>query len=139
MFRKLHSNRDPGDTILTEIRTTFAPYFERCSKTITQILKQKPKTVFAAMITLLFFSAGMSFTVLRNKEPAEKIKISVKVNTVNDGFTQILSASAGIKQCLALKHQIDSLSAKKTLTKQDSEVLLSDLDKLRQLNKPLPP
>lgn len=139
MFRKLHSNRDPQDTVLTQLKIAFKPYFERCSVKITQTLKRKPKTIFAAMVIFIIFSAGLSFTICRNAAPAEKGVRNVKVNTVSDGFDQILSASAAIKQGLSLKHQIDSLSQIKTLSKKDSEVLVNDLDKLQQLNKPLHP
>ena len=72
MFRKIHSNRDPGDTILTELRKEFSHYFEKASKNITQKLEYKPKVSFAAMVCLILVSAGLSFTVLRNKAPAEK-------------------------------------------------------------------
>jgi hypothetical protein len=136
MFRKIHSNRDPEDTILTEIRKEFKIYFEKASKKITQILQRKPTTTFAAMIILLAFSAVLCFTICRNKEPAEKINKASKVNAVSDGFSQILSVSAAIKQSLDLKQQIDSLSAKKILSKTDSQTLIDDLDKLHQLNKP---
>ena len=136
MFRKIHSNRDPRDTIRTELRKEFSHYFEKASKTITQTLESKPKLSFAAMVSLIIVSAGLSLTVFRNKAPAEKIKKNLKVNAVGDGFSQILSASQAIKRGLALKNQIDSLTAKKTLSKKDSEVLINDLDKLHQLNNP---
>ncbi len=42
MFRKIHSNRDPNDTLITELRKEFSLYFEKASKTITQKLEQKP-------------------------------------------------------------------------------------------------
>ena len=88
------------------------------------------------MVVLIILSAGLSFTVFRNKAPAAKPHQIAKVNAVSDGFSQILSATQAIKQGLALKQQIDSLTTKKTLSKKDSEVLINDLDKLHQLNKP---
>jgi pyruvate/2-oxoglutarate dehydrogenase complex dihydrolipoamide acyltransferase (E2) component len=136
MFRKIHSNRDPRDTLLSELRNEFKSHFEGASKGITQKLEKKPKFTFGTMIVLMAFSGVLSFTVFRNKAPAEKINKNVKVNAVSDGFSQILSASEAIKRALALKQQIDSLTAKKTLSKSDSEVLINDLDKLHQLNKP---
>lgn len=88
------------------------------------------------MVVIIVLSAGLCFTVFRNKAPAEKTKHISSVNAVNDGFSQILSVSAAIKQGLALKQHIDSLTRKKTLTKIDSQTLINDLDKLHQLNKP---
>jgi len=139
MFRKIHSNRNADDTILTEIRKEFKIYFEKASKKITEKLENNFKTSFVLMISLIVISAGLCFTVLRNKAPAEKGGKSLKpekVNAVSDGFNQILSVSTAIKQGLALKQQIDSLTRKKTLTKIDSQILINDLDKLHQLNKP---
>jgi hypothetical protein len=136
MFRKIHSNRDPRDTLLSELRKEFSHYFEKASSTSLRILQKKPTTTFGCMIAFMAFSAVMSFTVFRNKAPAAKAPKIAKVNAVGDGFSQILSVSQAIKQGLALKQQIDSLTAKKTLSKKDSEVLINDLDKLHQLNKP---
>jgi hypothetical protein len=136
MFRKIHSNRDPRDTLLSELKNEFKIYFEKASQTITQKLENRPKVSFAVMVFLIVLSAGLSFMVFRNKAPAEKPHKIAKVNAVSDGFSQILSASQAIKQGLTLKQQIDSLTAKKTLSKNDSEALINDLDKLHQLNKP---
>ena len=136
MFRKIHSNRNPEDTLLTEIRREFHHYFEKASKRITQKLEKRPQLSLSIMVVIMILSAGLCFTVFRNKEPAEKIKNISKVNAVHDGFSQILSVSSAIKQGLALKQQIDSLTHKKALTKIDSEVLINDLDQLHQLNKP---
>ncbi len=135
MFRKIHSNRDPRDTLLTELKKEFHLYFEKASKTITQKLESRPKVSFTVMVVLIILSASLCFTICRNKQPVEKFGKIRKVNAVSDGFSQILSASQAIKQGLALKQQIDSLTAKKTLSKKDSEALINDLDKLHQLNK----
>jgi len=99
-------------------------------------MQKRPKVLFGTMVVLIILSAGLSLTVFRNKAPAEKPHKVAKINAVSDGFSQILSASQAIKQGLALKQQIDSLTAKKIRSKSDSEVLINDLDKLHQLNKP---
>lgn len=91
------------------------------------------------MVMLIVLSAGLSFTVFRNSKPAEQGVSTSRVNAASDGFDQILSITATIKQTMTLKQQIDSISGKKTITKIDSEVLVKDLDKLRQLNKSVNP
>ena len=55
---------------------------------------------------------------------------------VSDGFDQISTTAAAIRQTIRLKQTIDSLTAKKNLSKRDSALLDSDLIKLEQLNKP---
>ena len=136
MFKKIHSNRDPNATILKEIKAEFKPHFERCSNQITQILKKKPKLIFGLMISMLVLSAGLSFTILRKNVPAEKKIGNTSVNVVHDGFDQISTTATAIRQTIRLKQTIDSLTAKKNLSKRDSALLDSDLIKLEQLNKP---
>jgi len=131
MFRKIHSNRDPRDTLQSQLLTEFAPYFEKLMNMITSSLKRKPKLFFGIMISLLAFSAVVSFTIMRNKEPADKKAKSVKINVVSDGFNQITGTANAIQQTIRLKRQIDSLSSKKTLSRRDSATLENDLDKLK--------
>jgi len=131
MFRKIHSNRDPADTVLSEIRNEFKIYFEKASVAITQKMQKRPRLLFAIMVISLFLYAGLSFTILRNKEPADKKAKSVKINVVSDGFNQISATANAIQQTIRLKRQIDSLSTKKMLSRQDSVILENDLDKLK--------
>jgi type I site-specific restriction endonuclease len=138
MFRKIHSNREPQDTILSQLKTEFAPYVGKAAEAIMGLLKRKPKLIFYAMVASILVSAGLSFIILRNKEPAETGKSAqqVKLNVISDGFDQISSTAAAIQQTIRLKQQIDSLSAKRTLSKADSQTLVNDLDQLRHLNNP---
>ena len=135
MFRKIHSNRDPQATVLSEIKNEFKIYFEKSSVAITQKMQKRPKLIFIAMTCCILLSAGLSFTILRNKEPADKDLKSRNVNLVNDGFNQITATANAIRQTIQLKQQIDSLSAKKALSKKDSDNLEYDLDQLRHLNQ----
>jgi hypothetical protein len=137
MFRKIHSNRHPKDTILSQLKAEFYPYVEKTSGFITQQLKRNPKLIFTAMVLLLVFSAWLSFTLFRNPERAEKKKTisKDKMDVIGDGFGQIRTTAAAIGQTIRLKQQIDSLSSKKTLSKRDSNILENDLDQLRRLNQ----
>jgi hypothetical protein len=134
MFRKLHSNRNPQDTILSELKREFAGHIAKSSVKIIRMLQRKPFFAFSGMVVLLILSAAISFTIARNK--TEAITKRTRVNAVSDGFRQMLSISRSIRQTLSLRHEIDSLSAKAALTKTDSQTLVKDLDKLQQLNKP---
>jgi len=140
MFRKIHSNRDPKDTILSQIKTEFRPYIEKTSVVITQQMKKHPKLLFTLMLISMVISAGLSFTMLRNHEPAvKKDQVSqAKRNVVTDGLDQISQTAGAIHQTILLKNQIDSLSKKQNLTHQDSLTLEKDLDRLRQLQKQQP-
>ncbi|WP_454802961.1 hypothetical protein [Mucilaginibacter phyllosphaerae] len=141
MFRKIHSNRDPKDTLASELRKSFKPYIEQTSVVINQQMKKHPKLLYTFMLISMFISAAASFTIFRNQEPAvKKDKASqAKINVLTDGFDQISHTTATIGQTIRLKNQIDSLSKKQNLTQQDSLTLEKDLDQLRHLQNQLKP
>jgi len=135
MFRKIHSNRNPKDTILSQIKTEFRPYIEKTSVVINQQMKKHPKLLYMLMLISMFISAAASFTIFRNPGPAaKKNQVSqAKLNVVTDGFDQISNTTTTIGQTIRLKNQIDSLSKNQNLTQQDSLTLGKDLDQLRHL------
>jgi TolA-binding protein len=137
MFRKIHSNRDPKDTLASELLKTFQPYIEKTSVVINQQMKKHPKLLYTIMLISMFISAAASFTTFRNPGPAaKKNQVSqAKLNVVTDGFDQISHTATTIGQTIRLKNKIDSLSKKQNLTQQDSLTLEKDLDQLRQLQK----
>ncbi len=142
MFRKLHSNRDPRDTLLKEIRKEFSVYFGKAESGIKSILQQYPKHVYGAMLVLMLLSLVLSFTVFRNLDPVPKPSIAGKdrpLSPVSGGFDQILQTTSGLKQTLELKQQIDTLLSKGILTKADSIQLAVSLEKLQHLQQSLQP
>jgi len=145
MFRKLHSNRDPRDTLLKEIRKEFSVYFGKAESGIKSILQQYPKHAYGAMLGLMLLSLVLSFTVFRNRDPVPKASIAGKgrpqrlLSPASGGFDQILQTTSGLKQTLELKQQIDSLLSKAVLTKADSIQLAGSLDKLQHLQQSLQP
>jgi peptide deformylase len=51
MFRKIHSNRDPKDTILSpanSVKQSFKPYIEQTSVTITRTNEKAPQATICA-------------------------------------------------------------------------------------------
>lgn len=133
MFRKIHSNRDPKDTLASELRKTFRPYIEQTSVVITQQMKKYPKLLYALMLISVVISAGLSFTILRNHEPAAQVQKPFLKPVISEGLDQISHTAATIGQTIQLKNQIDSLSRKQQLTRQDSIALERDLDQLWHL------
>lgn len=135
MLRKIHSNRDNRDTLYSEVRKEFSVYFTSLSAFFKRCLGTYPRLFFGLMIALLMTSLVLSFTVFRHPEKvvAEKKKA---VNPVGEGFDRILRASEQLRQTIALKRLVDSISSKKTLTAKDSTALDSALDRLREISKP---
>jgi hypothetical protein len=143
MFKKIHSNRDPNDTLYSEIKKEFGEYFGKAERHSKAFLERHTKLVFKLMVGMLVTSIALSFTVFRKRDiPANRFKpiqvsrSSAKVDpaVINDGFSKILQAGSALREMIKLKRQVDSITAKKVLTPQDSLVLEKDLDMLQQIN-----
>lgn len=138
MFKKLRSNRDPRDTLFSELRKEFGVYADKLDQLSKGIAHRYPKFLFAAMVTLLI--ASVLLAVLLHKQPAPKEYAKVKPETavMNDGFDQLLSAGAVLRQTIQLRRRVDSISAKKVLSKTDSQTLIRALDSLQHMQMTLP-
>jgi hypothetical protein len=132
MWPKIHSNRDPRDTLLTELRKEFGAYYQLAGNWSIGLLRSHSKLSFYAMIALLLISLVLSFTVFRNREKVALVTTR-PITTISDGFGQILKTTGKIREIVVLKQQVDSLSAKKNLSAADSSRLIAALDRLQQL------
>jgi hypothetical protein len=135
MFRKIHSNRDPRDTLLSELRKEFSTYFTAAGNCFRSILQRHPRFSFGSMVFLMTASIIVSFTVLRHHEPPKTKPVRAKISPVQDGLSQIIQAGEKLRTTLQLKRLVDSLSERKTLTAKDSLVLDSALDRLQSIQK----
>lgn len=131
MWRKIHSNRDPRDTLYSEINKEFGTYFGAAGNVLKRVINARPKIFLLLMIILMLLSAGLSFTVFRHPE-AKVTRVEKSSDPVGDGFSKILQTAAKIRKGLRLKKLVDSLSAKQQLTSVDSTMLESALDTLQQ-------
>jgi hypothetical protein len=137
MFRKLHSNRDPGDTLLRELHKEFRPYIRKAGGGLKRLVDSHPKFLFIMMVINIVLSLVLSFTVFRRHPAPTKIMKPV-TGPVSGGFEQIMLAGAKLKETIALKREIDSLTAKKTLSATDSLALEKALDTIQHLNQTIP-
>jgi hypothetical protein len=136
MWRKIHSNRDPRDTLFSELRKEFSVYFDIAGAFGKSFLNRYPKFFFGMMVSLMAASFILSFTLFRHQEVvAVKVKPS-KINPVQDGFTEIMDATEKIRTTLRLKHFVDSISSKKKLSGADSTLLDSALSQLQRIHSP---
>jgi len=140
MFRKIHSNRDPRDTVFTELKREFSPHFSRARTGLKSAANNHSKFLFWMMVINIALSAILSFTVFRHPDDAPQKKQPVKILApVSDGFGQAMQATQALSEMLRLKKAIDSLSGKQQLTTQDSATLEKALDRFQQLNKQFNP
>jgi len=131
MFRKITSNRDPKDTVYSEIKKEFSPYFKSIRAYFQRLTQTYPKFLFAMMVVNIILSVILTTTVLR-KKPVEKKGVVIATPS---GFDKIMIAGGKLKKTIAIKREIDSLSLIKKLSKQDSVLLNSALDQFQKLNQ----
>ncbi|WPU99105.1 hypothetical protein SNE26_24130 [Mucilaginibacter sp. cycad4] len=134
MWKRIHSNRDPRDTLYSEIRREFGTYFLLAGNAWKCLLSKYPKFLFGTMILFLLTSAALSFTIFRNEKKAVAI-VSKTTNPIQDGFSQIMAATDRIRETLDLKKIVDSLGRKKRLDFRDSLTLDSALDRLQAIKE----
>jgi hypothetical protein len=136
MWRRIHSNRDPRDTLYSEIHKEFDSYFMIAGNVVKRMVSAYPRFLFGCMIALLALSMVLSFTVFRQPEKS-KTTATKTFNPVEDGFSQILQATGNIRETMQLKKLVDSLTSKKQLTAQDSTLLDSALNRLSKIHQTL--
>ncbi|NHA05491.1 hypothetical protein G7092_16900 [Mucilaginibacter sp. HC2] len=136
MWKKIHSNRDPRDTLYSEIRKEFGAYFNIAGDAAKRLAGAYPRFFFGCMVLLMALSFVLSFTVFRHPERAKAIAVE-KVSPLEDGFSKIMQATGSIRETIQLKKLVDSLTAKKQLTGQDSTLLDSALDHLSKIHQTL--
>jgi len=135
MFRKIHSNRDPRDTVWTELRREFGPRFGKAKTQLAASANNHSRFLFWMMVVNILLSAILSFTVFRHPV-VPPVKKPVKVFApIAGGVNDILQASYAISEMMRLRKAIDSLSAKKQMNARDSLTLERALDRFQQLNK----
>jgi hypothetical protein len=135
MFRKIHYDRDPRDTIFTELKREFKPYINKSFMGINSLIVRHPKTVFGFMVVSILLSSALAFTVFR-QPPASKpgSKVLRLTGPASTGIDQLLATGEALREMMRLKQRIDSLSQKKQLTSFDSLTLEQALDRFQQLN-----
>jgi len=143
MFRKMHSNRDPRDTLFKEIKKEFAPHFEKSGKWLRSFSSLHPKFIFTAMVIAMLSSLIIALMLPRlRREDRPSVALQRQKMTpmkitqpLNSGLDQILDLAAEIKERMMLEKIADSLILKKSLTKQDSITLETALDRIQEIKK----
>ena len=134
MFKKIHSNRDPRDTVWSEVSKEFRPYFNKAGTGLRKTAGRYPKFLFWMMVINISLSIVLVNTVFRHKTVAAKITAPAITKPVSAGFDEIMAAGKALRATIALKKQVESLTHKNLLNKADSAALLKDLDSLQHLS-----
>lgn len=136
MWKRIPFNRDPKDTLYSELRKEFDKYFVTAGSIGKRLAGTYPRFFFGCMVILIVLSLVLSFTLFRH--PGQKqISVVEKVNPVRDGFKRIIQATGKIRETIALKKLVDSLTVKRELSQEDSALLDSALDDLSKIHQTL--
>lgn len=135
MFKKIHSNRDPRDTLYSELKKEFSVYAEKGNGVLKRLIFGSPRFVFGFMIVLLAASLILAVALHHQILPKDGKAKPTKAGTgpVTEGFDNIIAAAVALKKTIRLRRQVDSITARKTLSKTDSLTLLRDLDILQHI------
>jgi hypothetical protein len=138
MFRKIHSNRDPRDTLYSELKKEFSVYAGKGNQFSQRLAAKYPRLLFSLMTGLLLASAVLAVILHPKMVPPEKMTTRPQSEPFNNGFDHILAAGTALKTTIHLRRQVDSITAKKVLNKSDSTTLVRDLDSLQHIRLILP-
>jgi len=140
MFKKIHSNRDPRDTLYSELKKEFSVYVDKGNSVFKSLVCGYPRFFFGLMIALLVASLILAVAMHHKMLPKDGVATVPKTRAipVNEGFDNIMAAGLALKRTIRLRRQVDSITAKKTLTQTDSLTLLRDLDSLQHIRITLP-
>lgn len=134
MFRKIHSNRKPGDTLWSSLAEEFSVYLNQFKIRFQSILKAYPKQAFALMVLLIVGS--FLFTVIPWKTGSPKAAANhsgIGARPVQNSLSQILSHADALRESIRLKEEITAVLAKDSLNGADSIHLEKAIDRLHQL------
>jgi hypothetical protein len=138
MFRRIRSNRDPRDTLYSELKKEFSVYADKGSRFSQELAAKYPRLLFCIMTALLLTSVVLAVLLHHKMVPPEKAKAQPQSEVLNSGFDHILAAGAALKTTIHLRRQVDSITAKQVLNKSDSITLVCDLDSLQHIRLTLP-
>jgi len=139
MFKRIHSNRDPGETLWKALSQEFGGYFQRAGTKAGQLCLHYPKFIFGSMVALLLLSIALSFTVFRHPalrpvsgsaSPHHNPALLKSPHPVDEGFSRILQTGAALKETLGLKQEVESILAGGKLSHTDTVRLEQALDSL---------
>jgi hypothetical protein len=134
MWPRIHSNRKPEETLAAAVRQAFSRYLDPMGQWGRNKVRSNPMLAFYSMAGLLLVSILLSFMVFRNREMNAPV-ITRPLPPVTRGLDRVLRTTGKLRETMALKQTVDSLSTLQRLSARDSARLLSALDRLQQLSK----
>lgn len=134
MFRKIHSNRNPDDTIWRSLMTEFAVYINKAKSNFKSLLIAYPKHAYAIMVLLLLGSMLLTLTIGKPAKPKSLPENSRSLTQpARDGLSRLITGAGQFSESIRLKEEISAILAKDSLNGADSVHLEKAIDRLHQL------
>lgn len=138
MFRKIHSNKDPGATIGTELKKEFGRYFRRAAIHCRRLLGKYPIPFFAGMVISILLSGILAFTIMRVDKPQALPALPrLPASGAGGGMGNMLEAYNALKEAAALQSRIEAIARKDTLDTADSTEVMDALLRIDAIHKQL--
>jgi hypothetical protein len=126
MFKKLRSEREPGQTVLRGIKDEFSVYFYKAETTMTAFLKRYPKPAFYIMLATLLGSVIINF-FFHIKPPGKQTALPAA------SLNSLRNSAGAFSQAMQIKAQVNQLLRKPALSHTDSLNLNQALDSLQKI------
>jgi len=133
MFRKIHSNRDPRDTVFVALRQEFAACFNFLQSKSLLLLRSYPRIAFIGMLLFMCASLLLTLTVYKPEQKGSRVSVVDALKPAQDGIGQVMNQAEAIREHLRLKQEITMLIAKDSLSTSDSADLELAIERLHQL------
>lgn len=138
MFRKIHSNTDPGATIGTELKKEFGRYFRRAGIHCRHLLGKYPIPFFAGMVISILLSGILAFTILRVDNPQALTALPrLPASGAGGGMGSMLEAYDALKEAAVLQSRIEAIARKDTLDTGDSTEVIDAFKRIDEISKQL--
>ncbi len=133
MFRKIHSKRDPRDTLLVALQREFAGQFEKFNARFLRFTGCYPRLIFGVMVLLLSLSVVCSLLFARHEPRVPDVIDTPAVQSSLGGLGQMMQKAEAIRESLRISKEVNALLAQDSLSRADSLRLARAIDRFHEL------
>lgn len=133
MFRKIHSKRDPRDTLLVALQREFAGQFEKFNARFLRFTGCYPRLIFAVMVLLLSLSVACSLLFDRPEPRVPDVIAFPAVQSSLSGLGRVMQKAESVRESLRIREEANALLAQDSLSRADSLRLARAIDRFHEL------
>ncbi|WP_431293351.1 hypothetical protein [Pedobacter sp. P26] len=131
MFRKIHSKNSPG--LGAALMDAFGSRAYAFGVRFCSVCQQHPKKIYSLMVLLMAGSLVLCFSIMRLDDPVYTKNITKPIKAASGTTANIGITIDKLQQVMALQAELQALSKKQSLTRQDSIRFAEMLKEIRVL------